>query len=179
MKTKFSDLWCAFALAVTLPLAAAAATSITPGETKTGSITSVGQTDSYTFSANAGDTVTVLMGRSGGSLYYPQVELHAPDGTVVTSATAYQSATIQARRLNQAGTYLIVCRDSGGVNTGGYGVSLIKNPGPNVGDPEGGVILPGETKTGTITVGDLDAYAFVANAGDTVTVLMERGSSGF
>jgi trimeric autotransporter adhesin len=147
--------------------------AIQSGDTRTGTI-SVGDLDAYTFSANSGDTATILMGVSSGSLY-PKVELHAPDGTVVK--TAYNtggSATIEAQKLNQTGTYFILCRDYNGFYTGNYAVSLIKNPGAiNTSiDPDGGAIQSGDTRTGTISVGDLDVYTFSANSGDTATILM-------
>ena len=66
------------------------AASINPGETKTRNIVSSGQMDPCSFSANVGDTVTILMGVSTGSLD-PQVELHAPDGSVVATAWGYDS----------------------------------------------------------------------------------------
>ncbi|MCL5097264.1 MAG: hypothetical protein M1608_07015 [Candidatus Omnitrophica bacterium] len=172
MQMTLFNRWFFAVLILVLPPHAAAATNIYPGETKSGEVTFPDQGDAYCFSAKAGDTVTVLMGESPLSALVPRVELHAPDGTVVTSASDNLSATIEAQRLSQTGTYLIVCRDANGVNPGGYSVSLIKNPGPNTGDPEGGVILPGETKTGSISAADLDGYTFSANAGDTVTVLM-------
>ena len=151
--------------------------TIVPGETKTGNIAIAGQSDSHSFSANSGDAVTILMGRSSGSLY-PAIELHAPDGTVVKTASGYPSAAIQAQKVSQMGTYYIICRDLDGNDTGQYGVSLIKNPGsPNSAqDPDGGVIESGETKTGTIGVGDLDAFTFSGNSGDAVTILMGRSS---
>ena len=173
MKTIVHNLCVLFILAPMIGLTAKAA-SIAPGETKTNSIT-IGSQDMYSFSANGGDTVTILMARSSGS-HYPQVELHAPDGTVTASEWGSPSATIEAQKVTQAGTYYILCRDWQGNSTGGYGVSLFKNPGPNVGDPEGGAIQPGETKTGTISVGDLDAFSFTANVNDTVTILMARSS---
>ncbi len=101
---------------------------ILPGQTKMGTLT-VADLDAFAFSANAGDTVTVLMERGSSGFVSPRVELHAPDGTVVDSASGSGSATIQARRLNQTGTYLIVCRASG--SPGEYWLSFSLSPGSN------------------------------------------------
>jgi hypothetical protein len=48
-------------------------------------------------------------------------------------------------------------------------------PGENNGDEQGGVMLPGQTKSGTITVGDFDLYKFNATIGDKVTIQMSDG----
>src|SRR5437667_12275346 len=45
-------------LTISLFTASMRATSIAPGETKTGTIATVGQQDTYSFAANAGNTVT-------------------------------------------------------------------------------------------------------------------------
>jgi uncharacterized repeat protein (TIGR01451 family) len=149
---------------------------IQSGETKKGSITSAGQMDSYIFTANAGDTVTILMGEEGDdplNYFAPQVELHAPDGSVVEALSGDASASIQGQKVNQTGTYFIVCRDREGTATNGYGsygVSLLKNPGT-----ASFSIQPRETKRGNIaSAGQMDVYSFTANAGDTVNILMEE-----
>ncbi len=97
----------------------------------TGSITQAGQSFTYTFSANSGDTATILMATSDGGNLYPKVELHAPDGTVVKTASSggvVSSAAVEAQKLTQTGTYFILCRDAYGVFTGNYTVSLTKIP---------------------------------------------------
>ena len=140
------------------------------GETKTGTITTA-DLDAGTFYADAGDAVTVLMGQSSSALV-PQLELHSPSGEVLSSTWNYGSTTLFAEALPESGTYFIICRDHFGVNAGEYGVSLIKNPGST----DGGTIGIGETKVGTIDVGDLDGYTFWAYAGDAATLLMARSS---
>ena len=151
----------------------ACAEEILPGETKTGSLAE-GEIDIYTFQANADDFATILMGEISGETWFePQVELHAPDGTVVDVNSGGASATIESVKLPQDGTYFIIARDKEGWHIGEYGLSLVKNPGTiMVADPNGGPIAPGEYKTGSLTEGDLDPYTFWANAGDSVTILI-------
>jgi hypothetical protein len=155
----------------------ACSATITPGQTLTGTIALQGQMTTYTFSANAGDAVTILISKSTGSLW-PLIELHAPGGSIVTSESGSVSAVIQAQQLTQTGTYTILCRDGfNGTYTGEYALSLIKNPGPNLGDADGGAIQSGETKTGgNIALGDIDTYTFTATAGDAVTILMAKNA---
>jgi len=149
---------------------------IVSGETKRGYI-DVGEIDTYTFAANAGDSATILIGEIGSPSLQPAIELHAPDGNVVETDHGDKSATIDSANLTQSGTYFIIARDYWGYQTGQYGLSLVKNPGP-VNDPNnGGPIVSGETKRGFIEEGDLDAYTFFANAGDSATILIgEIGS---
>ncbi len=163
---------------------------IAPAQTKTGSI-DVGDLDAFTFSANAGDTVTIVMSEipgTGEAGFDPQVELHAPDGNVVTTpGWGISSETIQAQHLTQTGTYFIITRDHDGYHTGQYGLSLIKNPGPTTheSDPNGGPIRTWDPdpKTGTIDVGDLDAFTFWGNPNDIVMIVMSEipgtGEVGF
>jgi hypothetical protein len=69
-----------------------------------------------------------------------------------------------------------VIRDNGGDNTGDYSLSLLLIPGPTVSpqDSDGGDILSGEAKTGTIDFrADTDAFTFNGEAGGTHCVHTE------
>jgi hypothetical protein len=147
--------------------------TILPGQTRTGSIAVEGDIDVFEFEVSAGDTVTILMTSPTGSSVRTILELHGPDGTVVTTAGGNAfSAYIQALKLNEGGTYLLLCRSYS--FAGSYNLSLVKNPGPNAPDPDGGTIVIGETKTGTIDVeGDMDVFDFQASAGEGVTIVMQ------
>lgn len=165
--------------AETLPLlgkedAGEFSTPIQPGETKTGNIAAANQVDTYQFSAQSGESVTILMESS--SSVRTILELHGPDGSVLTTAGGNAfSAYVQAFRLTQTGTYLILCRSY--AFTGNYAVTLIKNPGPNVADPDGGTILPGDTKTCNLGVAEIDVFDFAGQSGDFVTIRMQSNSS--
>jgi hypothetical protein len=128
------------------------------GETVSAAFSVAGEMDSYAFSAKAGDAVRILMACESGDLS-PQVELFDPDGVLVTSEWGSYFASIIGQRLDKTGTYTVVVADHWGTYTGTYGLSLIKMPGSTTSeqDPDGGEIVSGETKTGTIGVADLDA----------------------
>jgi uncharacterized repeat protein (TIGR01451 family) len=149
----------------------------TPGEYKTGTI-QIGDLDCFSFQANAGESATILLGTISGALW-PQVELHSPSGRQLAIATDFDSATINAQALPQTGTYLVIVRDYLGRQEGQYGLTIIKNPGPNMTDPDGGDVAPGEYKTGTIKAGDLDAFSFQANVGESVTILLGKIDDSF
>ena len=157
-----------------------ATNNIQAGQTITGAI-APGQSDYFSFSATNGESVTILMGRGFGEAFFsPQLELYSPNGLLVSTSDS-PSVTISALLLTNTGNYLIVCHDANDLFSASYGLSLIKNPDSNLPDPDGGVLLPGERKTGNIGLGDLDVFSFSATNGDSVTVLMGSafGEAGF
>lgn len=144
--------------------------SIASGETKSGSIL-LGEIDTFTFSASAGDSITVAMGETTDSLLDPQIDLYAPDGALVTSNWGVFGTRVD-HRATQGGTFRAVARDLDGNDAGPYSLSLAKVPGTQAADTEGGQITSGQSRTGSISAGDLDIYRFTASAGDRITVVM-------
>lgn len=163
-------------LLFTLPCRMPAADSvpILPGEHKTGEIQPSKQ-DAYALSAKAGDVLTIFVGVVSGSLD-PEVELHGPDGAVVSTDWGSSSAVIEAVKVTVTGTYLILLRDHYGQYAGAYGLTVITNPGPNPGDEDGWAIRSGQYAIGNIAAGDVDVYNLWANAGDAVTVVVDVNS---
>jgi len=155
-----------------LPCRAPAADSvpIIPGEYKAGEI-QPGEQDVYALSANAGDTLTIFLGVVSGSLD-PHVELHGPDGAVVSTNWGSSLAVIEAVKVTVTGTYLILVRDHYGQYSGTYGLTVITNPGPNPGDEDASNIIAGEYKTADIAPGDVDVYSYQAKAGDVLTIFV-------
>ena len=89
---------------------------------------------------------------------------------------AGRAAYIDAKRLTNNGRYLILVRDNDGAQTYGYGLTLLKNPGPNPGN-DGGLILPGQTVTNRLNaLGAIDVYSFTAASNDFVTILLTSAS---
>ena len=148
--------------------------NIIAGQYKTANITA-GDVDAYSYQARAGDTLTIFVGVANGSLD-PQVELHGPDGVVVSTEWGSSSAEIEAAKVTATGTHLILVRDHYGQYTGAYGLTVITNPGPNPGDGDGWAIRSGQYAIANIVPGDMDAYNFWANAGDAVTIVVDVNS---
>ncbi len=154
---------------------------ILPGETRLGSLTASNQIDAYTFSANAGEAVTLRMSQPFNEHNFPPLlQLIAPDGSTVSSASdSVQSGTpvrvgLHADHLAVSGAYQIWCRGYNGSFGNDYSVTLVKHPGSNTNNPDGGVILSGETKTGEITFGDVDVWAFAGDPTMTATLSMRK-----
>ena len=147
------------------------ASEIVAGQYKTAGI-AVGDMDAYSYQAKAGDVLTIFVGVVSGGLD-PQVDLHGPDGAVVSTNWGSSSALIEAEKVTMTGTYLILVRDHYGQYAGAYGMTVITNPGPNPGDEDGWAIRSGQYAIGNIAVGDMDVYNFWANAGDAVMVAVD------
>jgi hypothetical protein len=139
-----------------------------------GTIT-VGDLDAWTFTANVGDNVLLRVGQlSAASYFNPWLRLYGPDGTLITQGTAAGDIAEEIPfTATNSGTFTVVVADgtyTGVYGTGTYELHYLKVPGsfsvPS-GD-EGGTMVDGGNYDGTITVGDLDAWTFTANAGENV-----------
>ena len=146
--------------------------AISSGQTLTGTINPAGQTDTYTFTANAGDAVSVTLGDAANTSFDPHLQLFGPNGSLVAEDAANVGAEVDLLDLAQSGTYTIAARDLGDDNTGSYAVTMVRVPGAQVVDADSGPITTNQRRTGTISVGDMDVYTFTAAAGDTVSVTL-------
>jgi hypothetical protein len=154
---------------------------ISAGQTLAGTI-SAGALDSYTFTGNFDERITVSMGAasSGNSCTVnPRVQLYAPDGTLITNVVGAcftgTPAEISNLALTQSGTYQIVCRGGNAVQNGAYTVALLQHPSTNQNDH---AIVPGERVSSTLGAGALDSYTFAGAAGEAITISMGSTSSG-
>lgn len=128
--------------------------------------------DSYTFTANAGETVFIRVADKEttqfiNSGFFPFVALHAPDSSRITSASGALVADVSTQ-LTQTGTYTIIVNDesSGEDAIGAYELFYTKAPVANEGCGIGTNAV-----TGMIDLGDIDSYAFSTSApGEFITV---------
>jgi hypothetical protein len=164
---------------------AAAAVALTNGANQSGSITLAGETDSYTFTAAVGNSISLSVGEvTGSTTFTPWVRLVAPNGTVVGNNWGASVGQVNVNA-TAAGTYtvLIASGDAGRVGTGTYRLTLALAPGAFVvsaGD-EGGALTNGANHEGTIVTGDLDMWRFTANQGDAIALSVGKlsGSATF
>ncbi len=87
-----------------------AATAISFGESVSGTISVIGQTENYTFEANAGDSIYSRMSSSWSS--GPQIRLYAPNGTqiAVSTSSLTSTATDLTLQLPSTRTYTAISR---------------------------------------------------------------------
>ena len=153
------DRWLSSLLAVWVGLilgfvcpAQANAASLVNGGMVSGAISSPGEKDTYTFTANAGEYIQLRVADINDTSLVPAIQLYAPDGTWISSGSGYTVAEI-SHALTQTGTYTVVVFDghsSNPVNTGAYNLYFIHAPGAN----EGGTLINGGVISGTIDLGN-------------------------
>ena len=132
----------------------------------------LGDIDSYTFQANAGDSILLRVADTEttefvNSDFFPRIELYGPDGGFLEGGQGFLVGGI-AESLVATGTYTVLVFDnsSGSDAIGSYDLYFAKMPGAN----EGNGISGGETVDGFIDLGDIDSFAFSAgNLGTSVT----------
>jgi hypothetical protein len=165
----------AIALAAFLGLAASwcparAQGTLVNGARSTGLISFVGDKDTWTFSADSGAAIVVRVGETvAGSLLTPNVTLYGPDKAQLMTSYAQSEAEV-VKTAPSTGTYTVVVSDrySG---SGGYRITMVKTGSP-VG---GGPLTNGAKYTGTIEIGDLDAWTVDATNGDAIVVRVGKG----
>ena len=151
--------------------------AINYGETLTGSISTFGDVDTYSFSGSEGDKVILRLTESSNSpsfLLEPFAEIYGPAGDLLLSDSDNGQSHIEIT-LPADGSYTILASDSyPGDDTGSYGLFIqrIVNPGNTT------IINYGETLTGTIsTFGDIDTYSFLGGIGDSVIIRLTEDPS--
>ena len=136
------------------------AQQIACGQTINSSIASAAQTVSYTFSANAGEVVTIL---ALGQALNAVADIYSPSESRVASCTNNFTGPVT---LTSAGTYTIRVHSDNGLSTGAYGISLTFLTG-RCGAP----FIWGLPATRTVgSLAEVDSYSFHGNAGEAVII---------
>ena len=133
----------------------------------------LGDIDSYTFNANAGETVFLRVADTETtefipSDFTPRIVLLDPSGSIVTSDSGFLVGAL-SNELVVTGTYTVIVTDSSlgeDDQTGSYDLYYAKAPGAN----DDGCIADGQSANGFIDLGDIDSYSFLANAGTSMVV---------
>jgi hypothetical protein len=115
--------------------------AIHSAETIADSINPAGDTDPFTFTAEAGDTVVIQMSGDWSGLCCsndggPCIDLFGPSGGAPEASVCAHdygtfgdySALLQGYLLRESGRYTIVARDGRGDQTGEYSLSLVIIP---------------------------------------------------
>jgi trimeric autotransporter adhesin len=158
---------------------------LTNGATNTASITAAGQTDTWTFSASQGSTLVVAVGEvTGSAAFTPWIRLVAPNGTTIGNTWGAAAAQLQVAA-PATGTYTVIVAsaDAPRAGTGSYRLTLLRAPGTftvSSGD-QGGTLSNGARHSGSIVVGDVDAWTISASQGNTLVVSVGEvtGSTSF
>jgi hypothetical protein len=159
------------------PSLAAAQGAMTNGTNHTGTISTVGEVDQWTFTANQGDALILTLGevpRTPDSGFWPWIRVTGPTGATVVCGNCWGDvATRMAASAPLTGTYTVLVA-SFTAAAGDYILRLAKTPGTFVvpaGD-HGGTLVNGGNHVGRIEVADLDMWTFTANQGDALIVTL-------
>ncbi len=130
------------------------------GQTANSSLSSAGQTNDYTFDANAGEVVTILV---LGQTINAVADVYDPGGLRVGGATNNFTGPLH---LAGTGTYTVRVHATDLTSTGAYGISLSFLTG-QCGTP----LVWGPPANGTVAkLAQVDSYTFSANAGETAVI---------
>jgi YD repeat-containing protein len=148
------------------------ATPISCGQTLPGSLNIPGEQNFYTFTANAGDAVTIRLIRTSGVMT-PNLELYDSTGQLIGSdlPSTGNSAKID-KVFSTRGTYTLVVFDNGNNDIGGYNLIMQRWNIP-CSVP---TLTCGQTVSSSLDAGEQDFYTFAANAGDNVVLTLTRTS---
>ena len=152
------------------------------GRVQTGEISTAGEQDTWTFTANTGEGVYVSVGETvSGSSLRPFVRVFAPDGSFIDSDDSTEAGLVFVDAPS-SGRYTVLVSDgnAGNNGTGGYRLHLGKTGGELAVSPgdEGGELVNGIINNAAIDLGDLDVWNFTANTGEGVYVSVGETVSG-
>jgi hypothetical protein len=143
--------------------------AITSGQRLLDTISAAAEVDMHTFQANAHDTIAVAVGDLSGTGFFPQIQVLAPDNSVLATSSGQTGAGIDLVNVVQTGTYTIAVTGAGNT-TGNYAVSLFRAPATPLVDADSLPLNSGQRVTGNIDLGDLDVYTFTASTHESVAL---------
>ena len=153
--------------------------ALTSGQTHTADL-SVGDIDTYTIDADAGETLIIAFTDDVGSTTFaPRVELYAPSGAYVDGTWSTGGLVISEYNLTETGTYTYVVHEFAADSIGGYTLTAVV-PDDQV-DADNVALTSGQTHTADLSVGDIDTYTIDADAGETLIIAFndDVGSTTF
>ncbi len=148
--------------------------NINYGETLIGSISTIGEVDTFSFQGLQGDKVTIQMTQINSYLD-PFIELYDSTGSLIASATDGSQAIIEIE-LPIDGIYTLLASDNfSGNDIGDYSIFIQRTFNPGYAD----TIYYGQTTEAYLsTYGDIDTYMFSGDIGDKVIIRMTESQSG-
>jgi hypothetical protein len=144
---------------------------VRPGQSTGGHI-SLGDLDTYTFTANSNDLTYIRLLLTNGPASNPYFYLYGPDGNPVASSSYVSFKAEWSGVLPQTGKYTVAVIHSVLNGEFDYNLCLARFPGTNYPDAGEGpeFVGSGQMRTGALPPGDLDVYAIEAIAGDSLQV---------
>jgi hypothetical protein len=143
------------------------ATSIAFGQTTNSSLTSLAESDAYTFQAAVGERIRVRMTEPGP--LSPEVEIFDSRGEKVGEDSSFSSEALVDYRAQSGGSFLVVVSDYAGTATGAYSLHLQRLDAPAGARP----LEIAQPLTASIdNLAETDAYIVQATAGQMLRIRM-------
>lgn len=144
------------------------------GTNQNGTIT-LGDLDPWTFSATAGDHITLQLTKvTGGAGFTPQLELMAPDGTRRSVSQGLAGATVDVA-IETSGSYVALVSDANGTGTGTYTLNLSRGST----GPISNALVNGATSQTTLAGAVTNTYNFLASVGDRIVLRVGKIAGNF
>jgi Ca2+-binding RTX toxin-like protein len=137
-----------------------------------------GDTDYFALDAIAGNAVGVTATQNTPNLTFdPKLTFIAPDGRIVGQAGDEEGVRFE-ERATKTGRYFATVSDDGGEDSGVFGLTMTRVPGPQyTGDLDSLPLNSGVTRSIDVPAGDADCMELLnIRAGDEVTVTFARDS---
>ena len=140
----------------------------------------LGDIDTYTFFASSGDSIQVRLADVNKSTFFPSLFIYGPDGTNVAQAEGYTVAAIRHYSIEKTGTYTVIVT-AGHANgltdtTGSYVLHFAQMAGAN----ELGMLAENDSRSGTISIGDIDSYTFILSEPGSISLTVtDQSNSDF
>jgi hypothetical protein len=148
--------------------------ALADGVDQAGTITT-GDLDPWTFSASAGDRITLQLTKvSGGASFALQLELFTPDGNRRANGQGSSGITLNAA-VETPGTYVALVSDAAKSGAGAYTLHLTR----------GSIVAGDNPLTNGVTVqknlggaGQTNTWTFLANSGDRIVLRAGKIGTG-
>lgn len=131
-------------------------------------VLSAGDTDSFTFTANAGESVMLTLSEMVSS--YGQIWIYKPDSSYFTYGNNYLHLTLPV-----SGTYTAVVKFSNSSQSGTYTLRYVHG-GDTV---ELSAPASGGSFSSHLSAYDLDSFNFYGESGEAVTLLLDEAASSY
>ncbi len=141
------------------------------GLSVTGTISFIGDTDTFEIDADAGEDIRIAICEPGDATgLSPSVEVFAPNGARIASDWDYYGFDLTAANVPLSGTYSIVVRDISNDDLGSYRMTAVVPD--DVVDIGNRLAPSGATVTDTIGLGDIDTFTIDADFGDDIRIVI-------
>ena len=151
--------------------------ALTSGQTVEGSIP-IGDLDVFTIEAKAGAAIRVGIGSTDGT-FDSRIQVIDPTGVSIGNRSVVNSGVQLRTNATVDGTYTIIVSERSGFGFGDYRLSAFVSDESIIDNSENGTLASGQRISGSLPLGDFDAFTFSANEGDVVRMAAGNLTSNF